>query len=113
MRFRTFPTALLAIALITTPAFAVDTCNERSHQFGKMRHCVTSVRAPQGGASYGPENLAATGDGSWCAAAENTGGAQTITLYQEPAQTIRTLTIASGFEKSDNAARQGRRVKRV
>ncbi len=57
MRTSVFAIALAATSFGCSPALAADTCHERSHQFGKMRHCVTSVRPPQGAASFGPEHL--------------------------------------------------------
>jgi hypothetical protein len=101
---------LIAACLHAAPAHAEDICYARSGQFAAVRHCVTSTRAPQDGANFGPENLAATGDGAWCAANER---AQTITLHLNPPAPLRTVTITNGYAKSDETFRQNGRVKRA
>jgi hypothetical protein len=106
-------TCSLAIAFIAaihccSPAAADETCFERSHQFGKMRHCVTSVRPPEGAVTFGPDHLAGTDNGTWCA--ENVTERQTITLYQDPKALIRTINITNGNATSDESLRRNARV---
>jgi hypothetical protein len=110
MHTRTFATVLMAACFAAAPALAQDICYERSGQFASLRHCVTSVRAPQDGTNFGPENLAATGDGAWCAAAERR---QIITLYLKPRVPLRTITMTNGYAKSDEIFRQNGRIKRA
>ena len=113
MRTCAFAIMLLAAGLAGAPALAADICSERSHQFGKMRHCVTSVRPAQGSTTFGPESLAGTGDGAWCAGSESAGGTQTMTLHEEPNALIRAIDITNGFAKSEETFRQNSRVKRL
>ena len=110
MRTRVFAAALFAMCLVSIPALSDETCYERSGQFANMRHCVTSVRAPQGGMNFGPENLAATGDGAWCAGAESN---QIVTLHLKPKAPLRTVTMTNGYAKSEKTFRQNGRVKRA
>jgi hypothetical protein len=97
MRTHTFAAVLLAAIFNSTPAFSDDLCYERSGQFAKMRHCVTSVRPPEGATNFGPEHLAATDDGAWCA---NAADRQTITMYLNPAPPLRTVSMTNGYAKS-------------
>ena len=110
MRKRFFAAALMAANFISAPAHADEICYERSGQFANMRHCVTSVRPPDGGTNFGPEHLAATDDGAWCANAENN---QTITMYLKPSPPLRTVTMTNGYAKSAVTFRQNGRVKRA
>jgi hypothetical protein len=75
-----------------------------------MRHCVTSVRPPEGATNFGPEHLAATDDGAWCA---NAADRQTITMYLNPAPPLRTVSMTNGYAKSAETFRQNGRVKRA
>jgi hypothetical protein len=101
---------LLAAGFLVSPASAQDNCHATSGQFANMRYCVTSVRAPQGNETFGPEHLTATGDGVWCAA---TDGQQVITLNLKPRVPLRTIYVTNGYAKSAESFRQNGRVKRV
>lgn len=109
MRKSVFALAIAA-GLACSPAGADETCYERSGQFANMRHCVTSVRAPQDETNYGPEHLAATGDGAWCASGERS---QSVTLHLKPAAPLRTVTLTNGYAKSNETFRANGRVKRA
>jgi hypothetical protein len=112
-----FPISLaisLAIAgLVSAVSFAstAETCHTTETQFGKFRTCVSSVLPPQAGNSYGPDHLNGMGDRAWCEGAPGPGIGQTITLHQEPRQTIRTLNITNGYAKSDDTFRRNGRIK--
>ena len=109
MRQSVLAFALAAANLISLPALSQEICHDRpGGQFADMRHCVTSVRAPQGGTNFGPQHLAATGDGAWCANAERN---QSITLHLKPASRLRTVTLTNGYAKSNETFRQNGRVK--
>lgn len=110
MRVRIPAAAFLAACFAAMPASADETCFERSGQFATMRHCVTSVRASQGGTNFGPENLAATGDGAWCASEKSD---QSVTMHLKPSAPLRMLTLTNGFAKSNETFRQNGRVKRA
>ena len=110
MRSCAFAFLLLVTSLAGTPAVADEICHARSGQFANMRHCVTSVRAPQGGTNFGPEHLAATGGAAWCAGAEDP---QTITLHLQPRALLRTVTMTNGYTKSAETFRQNGRIKRA
>ena len=113
MRTKVFAALLIAplfAAPIFTPAFADDVCFDRGGQFSALRHCVTSVRAPAGETKFGPDHLAATDDGAWCAAADRD---QAITLYLKPAAPLRTITFTNGYAKSPETFRQNGRITRA
>jgi len=98
-----------AASLVSPFVLAQEICHDRpGGQFADMRHCVTSVRAPQGATSFGPEHLAATGDGAWCASAERN---PSVTLHLKPASLLRTVTFTNGYAKSSETFRQNGRVK--
>jgi len=114
MRTRVFAALLAAPFLVTpflaAPARADQICFERGGQFSALRHCVTSVRSPDGGANFGPDHLAATDDGAWCAGAERD---QAITLYLNPPAPLRTISFTNGYAKSPQTFRQNGRIKRA
>ena len=110
MRFKTFAIASLAANFACAPAFAEEICHERTTQFGKLRHCVTSVRPSEGAITFGPEQLDGTGNSAWCSNANNN-TRQIITLYEEPKATIRTFYITHGNATSDENYRASARVK--
>ena len=110
MRTRIFAAVLFAACIVSAPALADEICYDRSGQFANMRHCVTSVRPPEGGTNLGPEHLAATKDGAWCAGAESN---QTVTLHLKPRAPLRTVTMTNGFAKSVDVFRQNGRIKRA
>jgi hypothetical protein len=100
----------LAACLACTTASANQICYERTGQFATMRHCVTSIREPQGETTFGPEHLAATDEGAWCASVERD---QSVTLRLDPPAPLRTVTLTNGNAKSNEAFRQNGRVKRA
>ena len=105
MRIKVFA-ALLAAPLVAAPALADDICFDRDTQFSALRHCVTSVRSP----AFGPDHLAATDDGAWCASAERN---QVITLFLKPAAPLRTIGFTIGYAKSAETFRQNGRIRRA
>ena len=109
MRTCVLAIALIAASLSCSAAISAEACSERSHQFGKMRHCVTSIRPPEGSVTFGPEHLDGTGGGAWCA--ENNAGRQTVTIHEEPKALIRTIYITNGNATSDENFRQSARIK--
>jgi len=111
MRFKTFAIASLAAGFACAPAFADEICHERTTQFGKLRHCVTSVRTSEGAITFGPEQLDGTGNSAWCSSSGNGGTRPVITLYEEPKATIRTINITNGNATSDESYRASARVK--
>lgn len=110
MRPRLLAAALLATSLVSESATSQETCFDLSGQFANSRHCVSSVRAPQGGMTFGPENLLATGEGAWCASAD---GKQIVTMHLKPKPLFRTVTITNGYAKSNDTFRQNGRIKRA
>jgi hypothetical protein len=102
----------VAAALAVTPAVA-ETCHTFGHQFGESRICVSSVLAPQAGNTYGPDRLMGTTDGAWCEGVPGPGIGQTITLYQNPASVMRTISIKAGYAKSEEAFRNNGRIKKA
>ncbi len=101
---------VLAAPFFAAPALADQICFERGGQFAALRHCVTSVRSSDSGANFGPDHLAATDDGAWCAGAERD---QAITLYLNPPVPLRTISFTNGYAKSRDSFRQNGRIKRA
>jgi hypothetical protein len=110
MRIHTFQAGLLAACIVSSPVLSEEICYERTGQFAKLRHCVTSVRPAESGTNFGPEHLAATDDGAWCASAD---GTQTITLHLQPRAPLRTVTMTNGYAQSADTFRQNGRIKRA
>lgn len=111
MRSRLLTATLVAAGLVSESALSQEFCFDLSGQFANSRYCVSSVRAPQGGTNFGPENLLAIGDGAWCASAD---GKQIVTMYFKPKPLFRTITITNGYAKSKELFfRQNGRVKRA
>jgi len=114
--------AALVFALTMTsglpPAVAKETCwTARNAQFFRAIHyCVSSVLAPQGENTYGPENLARW-DGkstkAWCEGAPGHGIGETITIRIEGAGTFRRLLVGNGYSKSSRIYRNNGRIKIV
>jgi hypothetical protein len=99
---------LFALGAVCSSASAADICNDQAHQFGTVRHCVTTARDT----AFGPQNLTGMGDGAWCAAADAK-APFVITLTEAPKALIRTLYITNGVGKSEELFRQNGRARRV
>jgi len=110
--------AALSLAVAAPPASAKEICATVRHgQFFKaMHYCVSSVLAPQGGNSYGPEHLARwDGDASkaWCEGVPGSGIGETITIRIEGAVPFRRLLVGNGYPKSAQSYANNGRVKTV
>jgi hypothetical protein len=110
--------ALLIIFLTLAPsAFAAETCYvDPGGQFGKITLCVSSVLAPQGGNSYGPEHLigrAENENSAWCEGTAGPGIGQTISEQLDGGYTARSVSITNGYAKSDAAFHANGRIKRA
>jgi len=57
---------VVVAAGLSRTAVAAETCHSLEHQFGKTRICASSVLAPQGQRTYGPNHLVTGEDGAWC-----------------------------------------------
>jgi hypothetical protein len=108
-----FVVAALVAAFAVVPASAEETCHAFESQFAKERMCVSSVLAPQGGSTYGPDRLLGTTDGAWCEGVAGPGVGQSVTLHHDPPQLVRTINVTAGYAKSDDAFRNNGRVKKA
>ncbi len=93
-----------------------ETCWTGGHAqfFNAIHYCVSSVLAPQGGNSYGPENLE-KGDSTkaWCEGVPGNGIGETITIRIEGAVPFRRLLVGNGYGKSPQTYMRNGRVKTV
>jgi hypothetical protein len=114
--------AALVFALTMTsgspPVVAQETCwTERNGQFFRAIHyCVSSVLAPQGENTYGPENLArweGNSSKAWCEGVPGHGIGETITIRIEGGGAFRRLLVANGYGKSSRTYTNNGRVKTV
>jgi hypothetical protein len=103
--------AAFAAALVAPPAAADEICHAFDSQFAKERLCVSSVLAPQGANTYGPAHLMGADDGAWCEGVAGPGTGQSVTLYHEPRQRVRTINVTAGYAKSEEVYRSNGRVK--
>lgn len=110
----TISIGFLAWALAPSGAVAAETCFRQGGQYADTRTCVSSVLAPQGGNSYGPNHLAGhENTGAWCEGVAGPGIGQTVTVHQDPANVIGTVLIANGYGKTSQTYRANGRVKRA
>lgn len=105
---------LLGLAASSAASSAAETCFRQGGQYADTRTCVSSVLAPQGGNSYGPNHLAGHDNvGAWCEGVPGPGIGQTVTVHQDPASVIGTVLIANGYAKTPQTYRANGRVKRA
>lgn len=107
---------LIAVALLTwtvVPVAADEICHTQGGQYAETRTCVTSVLAPQGGNSYGPDQITGLGDGAWCEGVPGPGIGQTVTVHQKPVTKIGTIMFVNGYAKTAQTFRANGRVKRA
>ena len=101
----------LAVSSAQSAAQAAETCHSNSGQYAETRTCVSSVLAPQGRNSYGPDNLSGGKNGAWCEGAGGAGVGQTITLHQNPESVIGSLTFVNGYARTPDLFRTNGRVR--
>jgi hypothetical protein len=106
--------ALLLVASLSAAA-AAETCYvDPGGQFGKITMCASSVLAPQGANSYGPEHLIGRAENentAWCEGVPGPGIGESITQKLDGAYTARSVSITNGYAKSDEAFRGNGRIK--
>lgn len=100
------------------PAAARETCWSGYHAqfYNSIQYCVSSVLAPEGGATFGPENLAQWQDNdirAWCEGAPHFGLGETITIRVEGGPAFRRLAVSNGNGKSPETYANSARVKTV
>jgi len=109
----------LAILLLASsaagPALSEETCATGSGgQYAKaIQYCVSSVLAPQGESSYGPDHLATGESGAWCEGVAGPGIGETVTLRIEDGVAFRRLAIHNGYGKSAQTFARNGRIKTV
>jgi hypothetical protein len=110
MRACAFVLAMLAILI--SPASA-ETCHSFDHQFGQTRICASSVLAPQGDRSYGPEHLVTGENGAWCEGVDGPGIGESVIIDVNPKPHFRTISIINGYARTADTFRRNGRVKRA
>jgi hypothetical protein len=112
----------LVLAMMTisepTPAAAAQSCwtGENGQFFRKIEYCVSSVLAPAGETSYGPNHLMwfeGGADKAWCEGVEGYGLGETIMIKVEGAVPFRRLMVSNGYGKSPETFAQNGRVRTV
>lgn len=102
-----------AILWMPAGASAAEVCHSQSTQYGDTRTCVTSVLAPQGKNTYGPNALAGSDGSAWCEGVAGPGIGQAITLHQEPDSVVGSLSFGNGYARTPALYRANGRVKRA
>lgn len=92
---------------------AAETCHNFGGQYADTRTCVSSVLPPQGRYSYGPDQISGLGDGAWCEGVPGSGIGQSVTVHQNPAQVIGSLSFVNGYARTEQTFRNNGRVKRA
>jgi hypothetical protein len=112
----TVPGRLIAIVLLAwtiAPAWADEICHTQGGQYAETRTCVSSVLPPQGGNSYGPDQITGLGEAAWCEGVPGPGIGQTVTAHQTPVRKIGTIMFVNGYAKTAQTFRANGRVKRA
>lgn len=109
---------LILSAMGSAPAAAAEACwsAENGQFFRKIQYCVSSVLAPEGGTSYGPNHLMpwdGGADKAWCEGAEGYGLGEIITIKVDGAVPFRRLLVSNGYQKSPKTFAQNGRVRTV
>jgi hypothetical protein len=112
MRACVFAFILSVASALSSPAIA-EICHSLEHQFGKTRTCASSVLAPQGERTYGPNHLIIGEDGAWCEGAAGPGIGETVTIHMDPRPRFRTISITNGYARTADTFRRNGRVKRA
>jgi hypothetical protein len=108
--------ALLSITtfwIAPTGATAAEVCHTQGGQYADTRICVSSVLAPQGSRTYGPQALAGSDGSAWCEGVPGPGIGQSITLHQSPDNVIGSLSFGNGYARTRDLYRANGRVKRA
>jgi hypothetical protein len=84
-------------------------------QFARgVDYCVSSVLEPQGGITYGPQNIA---DGkkstAWCEGVPSNGEGQLIEMRIKEGSAFRRILIQNGYGKSEESFRNNGRLKTI
>jgi hypothetical protein len=104
---------VLVTAGLARTAVAAETCHSLGHQFGKTRTCVSSVLAPQGERTYGPNHLIVGEDGAWCEGVAGPCVGETVTVHMDPRPRFRTISFTNGYARTTDTFRRNGRVKRA
>lgn len=108
--------AIILLSLSASAAEAEVCYTDPGGQFGKITMCASSVLAPQGGNTYGPENLIGRAENegkAWCEGVPGPGIGESITQKLDGAYTARSVSIVNGYAKSEEAFRSIGRIKRA
>jgi hypothetical protein len=108
--------SVLVMATVLDPAAASETCASggAGQFFNEISYCVSSVRAPEEGTAFAPENLFKGDPGkAWCAGAPDYGIGATITIRIKGGSAFRRLLVSNGFGKSPATYAYNARVRTV
>jgi hypothetical protein len=112
----------LVLAMMTIsgspPAAAQQKCwaGHGGQFYRSIEYCVSSVRAPEGGNTYGPENLVRWEGGpakAWCEGVEGYGLGETIMIRIENGPAFRRLLVSNGDGTSPEIFANNGRVRTV
>ncbi len=107
---------VMALAVAGGPAAAQEQCaSQGSGQFfNALHYCVSSVRAPKGGVTFGPGNVVrADLEGAWCGGEPGNGTGATITIRIDGGVAFRRLVVANGYGRTPSAYAANARIKTV
>lgn len=110
---------LMLTATGAAPAAAEELCwtgTESGQFYQKIEYCVSSVLAPQGEETFGPNHLMPWEGGpdkAWCEGAEGYGLGETIRITIENAVPYRRMLVSNGYQKSPETFAHNGRVRTV
>lgn len=97
--------AVLASAIaVASGAARAETCVDlgATQYVDNLRYCVSSVLAPQGRNTYGPQNLFDWDrTTAWCEGVSGAGVGETLSVYIEGGGPFRRFFIMNGYQKSE------------
>lgn len=96
---------------VAVSATAAETCHNKMTQMTDDRTCVTSVRAPEGSTSFGPDRMSGLADGAWCPGGQGIG--ESVVVNQAPPLSVSRMMFINGNAATPEAFRANARVKRA
>jgi hypothetical protein len=117
LRFPTLAMSLIIGGMAVAAAATELTANEYCYGWAtelvrQAEHCVSSVRRPQLGINYGPNNLV-NERGGWCSGAPGDGIGEWILVRFDPGMVFQSIYARNGYAQSPVAFAESSRVKQL
>lgn len=107
---------LAALLLAAASAARAQSCAYlgATENFNQIAYCVSSVLAPQGSNTYGPDNLFDFSDSSaWCEGARGPGIGEMVSLRIDNGGPFRRFLIENGYGKSNDTFTRNARPRTI